>query len=99
MLNILGGANPDSHELLIRKALSTHNSALHMYGKTPKPGRKIGHITVIASDMAKAQQAIAPLIAEADKIRTERQSPPQTTKASDTAVVKQPSSEPNPSSP
>jgi 5-(carboxyamino)imidazole ribonucleotide synthase len=32
---------------------------LHLYGKRPRPGRKIGHITVRAADSAQLHQRLA----------------------------------------
>jgi 5-(carboxyamino)imidazole ribonucleotide synthase len=32
---------------------------LHKYGKAPRPGRKLGHITVIAPDAATRDQALS----------------------------------------
>jgi len=40
MINIIG-CEPD-----YRAILSTKNAHLHMYGKEPRPGRKLGHVTV-----------------------------------------------------
>jgi phosphoribosylaminoimidazole carboxylase len=75
MLNILGGAHPDSHKPLLSAAVALPNASLHMYGKASKPGRKIGHITVIGASMSHVEASIAPLIALADSIRAERKSP------------------------
>jgi phosphoribosylaminoimidazole carboxylase len=75
MLNILGGAHPDSHQPLLTRALSLPNAALHMYGKSSKPARKIGHITVLGTSMRDAELSIAPLITLVDEIRAERKAP------------------------
>ena len=40
MINIIG-SEPD-----YRAIFSTKNAHLHMYGKEPRPGRKLGHVTV-----------------------------------------------------
>jgi 5-(carboxyamino)imidazole ribonucleotide synthase len=40
MLNLIGTI-PD-----LRKVLATENVHLHLYGKTPRPNRKLGHITL-----------------------------------------------------
>jgi phosphoribosylaminoimidazole carboxylase len=81
MLNILGGKGKDSHEELAKKARATPTANLHLYGKEPKPARKIGHITVIGSSMSQAEQLIHPLINLADIVRAERKSltPPTAT--------------------
>lgn len=44
MLNCIGQL-PDE-----RRVLAVPGAHLHLYGKAPRPGRKLGHITVLASD-------------------------------------------------
>ena len=44
MINLIGDA-PDA--LSIQGVPGAH---LHLYGKTPRPGRKLGHVTVTAAD-------------------------------------------------
>lgn len=44
MLNIIG-AQPDP-----RAVLTVERAHLHLYGKQPRPGRKLGHVTVQAAD-------------------------------------------------
>jgi 5-(carboxyamino)imidazole ribonucleotide synthase len=44
MINIIG-ALPDA-----RRVLAVPGAYLHLYGKAPRPGRKLGHVTVTASD-------------------------------------------------
>ncbi|RYP14234.1 hypothetical protein DL765_006514 [Monosporascus sp. GIB2] len=77
MLNILGGATEDSHESLVDLTQSLYDDSmdifLHLYGKSSKPGRKIGHITVTSySPDANLEQLAAPLIKEVDHIRQGR---------------------------
>ena len=81
MLNILGGAEPNSHQILIDKAINMPNTALHMYGKESKPGRKIGHITIIGASMAEAEESVSELIVLADDIRRERKTRVPTVRA------------------
>jgi 5-(carboxyamino)imidazole ribonucleotide synthase len=40
---------------------------LHDYGKAPRPGRKLGHVTVTASDPAELDAAFADVIALCDR--------------------------------
>lgn len=48
-----------------------------MYGKgDARPGRKMGHVTVIADTMTEAESRIEPLIQLVDQIRAERKQPP-----------------------
>jgi phosphoribosylaminoimidazole carboxylase len=73
MLNVLGGSRPDSHIRICRSALETPGATLHLYGKgEPRPGRKMGHITVIAETMLGAEELIEPLIHLADCVKSER---------------------------
>jgi phosphoribosylaminoimidazole carboxylase len=63
MLNILGGATPDSHVKVANKALESPNASVHLYGKgDARPGRKMGHITVTAPSLAAAEREMQPLI-------------------------------------
>ncbi|KAF3925363.1 hypothetical protein ABW20_dc0110041 [Dactylellina cionopaga] len=77
MVNILGGAQESSHQSLVNLTHSLYHDSmdifLHLYGKSSKPGRKIGHITAASySADADLEQLAAPLIKEADNIRQER---------------------------
>jgi 5-(carboxyamino)imidazole ribonucleotide synthase len=44
MINLIGEAGD------VQPVLSTPGAHLHLYGKAPRPGRKIGHVTVCADD-------------------------------------------------
>ncbi|KAK1755025.1 Phosphoribosylaminoimidazole carboxylase [Echria macrotheca] len=77
MLNILGGAAPNSHHKLTRLARSTFGDDmdvyLHLYGKESKPGRKIGHITLTSDlSIAELEARAKPFIQLVDEIRQER---------------------------
>ncbi len=77
MLNILGGAKEDSHETLAKMTEAHYDddmdSFLHLYGKSAKPGRKIGHITVASySPNSNLENLASPLIKEMDKVRQDR---------------------------
>jgi 5-(carboxyamino)imidazole ribonucleotide synthase len=55
MANVLGGDDPGDTELYSTYLhLLAHDPALkvHLYGKTVRPGRKIGHVTVYGDDLA-----------------------------------------------
>ena len=81
MLNILGGAQRDTHLLAVQRALSVPGVRLHMYGKgDARPGRKMGHVTVVADSMSEAESRIEPLIKLVDQIRAERKQPQQKAK-------------------
>lgn len=73
MLNIIGGAEPDTHLKAAEHALSIPNASIHLYSKgAAKPGRKMGHITVTAATMHEAEAHIQPLIDVVDNIRAQR---------------------------
>jgi phosphoribosylaminoimidazole carboxylase len=73
MLNIIGGATPDSHLKVAEQALSIPNASIHLYSKgAARPGRKMGHITVTAASMYEAETIIQPLIDVVDEIRAQR---------------------------
>lgn len=55
MLNIIGDL-PDQ-----ARVLAVANAHLHLYGKAPRPGRKIGHITVRADDVNAVAESIRKL--------------------------------------
>ncbi|KAJ9256553.1 hypothetical protein DTO207G8_2556 [Paecilomyces variotii] len=73
MLNIIGGATPDSHLKVAEHALSIPNASIHLYSKgDARPGRKMGHITVTAATLQEAETIIQPLIDVVDEIRAQR---------------------------
>lgn len=55
MVNLIGEL-PEAEEVL--RVANTH---LHLYGKTPRPGRKLGHVTVCADRLEKLQQRLSEL--------------------------------------
>lgn len=84
MLNILGGAEPHSHDRLVGLTTSFYhphaNAALNLYGKESKPGRKIGHITAWGqSSVEQLSERISHLIQCMDEIRAERIGSKETT--------------------
>lgn len=73
MLNILGGSQPDSHLLVAKAALDIPGAKIHLYGKGDgRPGRKMGHITILGSSMSECETKIHPLIHMVDAVRTHR---------------------------
>lgn len=54
MTNVLGGSNPDLIGTL-PAVLADPDVRVHLYGKSVKPGRKVGHVTVIGADVAAAR--------------------------------------------
>ena len=55
MVNLIGEM-PEPEEVL-----QVRNTHLHLYGKSPRPGRKLGHVTVRADQLEKLQQRLAEL--------------------------------------
>jgi 5-(carboxyamino)imidazole ribonucleotide synthase len=55
MLNLIGSMPSQNLEL------SGNTAYLHDYGKEPRPGRKLGHITVVAADAAGRDRAVTRL--------------------------------------
>jgi phosphoribosylaminoimidazole carboxylase len=73
MLNILGGPQPDSHLLVAKAALDIPGAKIHLYGKGDgRPGRKMGHITILGSSMSECEAKIHPLIQMVDAVRAHR---------------------------
>ncbi len=56
MSNVLGGANPDLVGSL-PVVLADPSLRVHLYGKAVKPGRKVGHVTVLGDEVAATQDA------------------------------------------
>ena len=55
MLNLIG-STPDASEIL-----KVEGSHLHLYGKEPRPGRKLGHVTVRSDGSGKNEASVAAL--------------------------------------
>ncbi|KAL7928419.1 hypothetical protein V8C35DRAFT_318243 [Trichoderma chlorosporum] len=94
MINILGGANPDSHLPLVEKAKSMYGNRMavyvHLYGKESKPSRKIGHITVtgLVAGIAELEEFAKPLVDMASDMRQERLQARSKTLRPDQAISK-----------
>jgi 5-(carboxyamino)imidazole ribonucleotide synthase len=65
----LGGTTLTNHSVMvnmigelpnINAVLSMPDSHLHLYGKAPRPGRKLGHITVCADNGDSLKHILAP---------------------------------------
>ena len=52
MLNLIGSL-PDE-----KRVLSVPGAHLHLYGKAPRPGRKLGHITLRANDVGELEERL-----------------------------------------
>jgi phosphoribosylaminoimidazole carboxylase len=72
MLNILGGKSTTSHNEIMKQAMSIPQASLHMYGKVSKPGRKIGHITILGSTPTEAEALVSSLVTLTNTMYAER---------------------------
>jgi 5-(carboxyamino)imidazole ribonucleotide synthase len=61
MVNLIGTI-PDAASVL-----AIPGAHLHLYGKAPKPGRKVGHVTIVGP----SAEAIAPQVARAEALATD----------------------------
>jgi 5-(carboxyamino)imidazole ribonucleotide synthase len=51
MVNVLGGDDPDLHSRLPHVMAADPGLRVHLYGKAVRPGRKVGHVTVLGHDI------------------------------------------------
>jgi 5-(carboxyamino)imidazole ribonucleotide synthase len=62
-VNVLGNAAGDDPRAFLPAALAIPGVHVHLYGKTPRPGRKLGHVTVCGDHLEdvreRAQRAAA----------------------------------------
>ena len=49
-VNVFGGRDGEDPARLLARGLSTEGAHVHLYGKVPRPGRKLGHVTVCGDD-------------------------------------------------
>ncbi|NNE96537.1 MAG: 5-(carboxyamino)imidazole ribonucleotide synthase [Acidimicrobiales bacterium] len=55
-VNVIGGldgVDPAEH---LHEALAVEGASVHLYGKRPRPGRKLGHVTALGDDMEQARE-------------------------------------------
>lgn len=65
MVNVLGGPAEGTMAERYQTALAAHPGAkIHSYDKQPRPGRKVGHVTVVGNDLAVARAAALAAAAE-----------------------------------
>jgi 5-(carboxyamino)imidazole ribonucleotide synthase len=51
MVNVLGGEHPDLYRAFLHCMARDPGLRVHMYGKEVRPGRKVGHVTVVGDDL------------------------------------------------
>jgi 5-(carboxyamino)imidazole ribonucleotide synthase len=51
-VNVFGGPEAEGADpsLLLARGLAVEGAHVHLYGKDPRPGRKLGHVTVCGDD-------------------------------------------------
>ena len=55
-INVIGGLDgidPANH---LPEALAVEGAQVHLYGKRPRPGRKLGHVTALGDDLEQARE-------------------------------------------
>jgi len=51
MVNVLGGEDPHMYARLVHVMAADPGVKIHLYGKPVRPGRKVGHVTVLGDDI------------------------------------------------
>jgi 5-(carboxyamino)imidazole ribonucleotide synthase len=59
MANVLGGTDPDMHGKLNHVMAADTALKVQLYGKPVRPGRKVGHVTALGSDLASLRDRAA----------------------------------------
>jgi 5-(carboxyamino)imidazole ribonucleotide synthase len=49
-VNVFGGDEAAGPSALLARGLAVEGAHVHLYGKDPRPGRKLGHVTVCGDD-------------------------------------------------
>jgi 5-(carboxyamino)imidazole ribonucleotide synthase len=68
MVNLLGGPHTDLAASLPAAIAASPTASIHLYGKSERPGRKLGHVTTLGDDVVetreRARRAVAVLRGE-----------------------------------
>jgi 5-(carboxyamino)imidazole ribonucleotide synthase len=56
MANVLGGDMPDLYPAYLHCMARDPGLKIHVYGKQVRPGRKVGHVTVVGAELADLQE-------------------------------------------
>ncbi|UDY34103.1 5-(carboxyamino)imidazole ribonucleotide synthase [Dermatobacter hominis] len=59
MANVVGDGEHDPRDRQPAALAAEPGAHVHLYGKAPRPGRKIGHVTVVADDVGAARRRAA----------------------------------------
>lgn len=66
MLNVLGDATtPDGELEVCKRALETPGALVYLYGKTTRPGRKMGHINIVSLSMEECERKLLQIMGTA----------------------------------
>jgi 5-(carboxyamino)imidazole ribonucleotide synthase len=56
MVNLLGGEHTDLAANVPAALGGVPEAHVHLYGKSARPGRKLGHVTVLGTDVVEARE-------------------------------------------
>jgi 5-(carboxyamino)imidazole ribonucleotide synthase len=56
MVNALGGESTDFATGVPAAMSAVPEAHIHLYGKEPRPGRKLGHVTVLGDDVTETRE-------------------------------------------
>jgi 5-(carboxyamino)imidazole ribonucleotide synthase len=59
MANVFGGTDPDLYSRYGHVMAADPGVKVHLYGKQVRPGRKLGHVTVLGADVARLRERAA----------------------------------------
>lgn len=77
MINLLGSSQADSHLQAAYKAKLIPMARVHLYGKdTARPGRKMGHVTILANSAVELEERVKLLVDFIDQRCAEGESAP-----------------------
>ncbi len=55
-INVIGGMDPVNPADHLHEALAVEGAHIHLYGKRPRPNRKLGHVTAVGDDMEQVRE-------------------------------------------
>ncbi|KAH3669381.1 hypothetical protein OGAPHI_001502 [Ogataea philodendri] len=59
MLNVLGASVPNEEVYMCTRALQTPHASVYLYGKSTRPGRKLGHINIVSQSMDDCERRLS----------------------------------------
>ncbi|KAG7925366.1 hypothetical protein KL925_004381 [Ogataea polymorpha] len=69
MLNVLGSSNPEEWLQKCKRALETPHTSVYLYGKSNRPGRKLGHINIVSQSMDDCIRRLEYIDGQSDTLR------------------------------